>query len=70
MYPQSGMVRQPRGYRSGRCDSQSYDGLKVRFSATLGEEPEVEVTLVWLLRACDSPAERLEAIFKIERLCV
>ena len=27
------------------CDSRSYDGLKVRFSATVGEEPEVEVTL-------------------------
>jgi hypothetical protein len=29
------------------CDSQSYDALKVRFSATLGEEPQVEVGLVW-----------------------
>ncbi len=28
-----------------RCESQSYDALKVRFSATLGEEPEVEVAL-------------------------
>ena len=46
MYPQRGMVRQPRGYRSRRCDSQSHDALKVRFSATLGEEPEVEVGLV------------------------
>ena len=27
------------------CDSRSYDGLKGRFSATVGEEPEVEVTL-------------------------
>jgi hypothetical protein len=25
------------------CDSQSYDALQVRFSATVGEEPEVEV---------------------------
>jgi hypothetical protein len=28
------------------CDSQSYDAPKVRFSAALGEEPEVEVALV------------------------
>ena len=27
-------------------DSQPYDTLKVRFSATVGEEPEVEVVLV------------------------
>jgi hypothetical protein len=27
------------------CDNQSYNGLKVRFSATLGEEPEIEVGL-------------------------
>ncbi len=45
MYPQSGMVRQPRGYRSRRCDSQSLDALKVRFSTKVGEEPEVEVAL-------------------------
>ena len=32
--------------RSFPCNSQSYDGLKVRFSATLGEAPEVEVGLV------------------------
>jgi hypothetical protein len=25
------------------CDSQTYDALKVLFSATLGEEAEVEV---------------------------
>jgi hypothetical protein len=28
------------------CDTQSYNTLKVRFSATPGEEPEVEVALV------------------------
>ena len=28
------------------CDSQSYDPLKVRFCATVGEEPQVEVALV------------------------
>ena len=28
-------------HRARPCDSQSYDGLKVRFSATLGEESEV-----------------------------
>jgi hypothetical protein len=27
-------------------DSQSYDALKLRFSATVGEEPEVEVVLL------------------------
>ena len=27
------------------CDSQSYDGLEIRFSTTLGEEPVVEVGL-------------------------
>jgi len=27
------------------CDSQTYDGLQVRFSATVVEEPEVEVAL-------------------------
>ena len=32
-------------------DSQSYNALKVRFSATMGEELEVEVALVYLLRA-------------------
>jgi hypothetical protein len=28
------------------CDSQSYDALEVRFSATVGQEPEIEVGLV------------------------
>src|SRR5215204_2503115 len=28
------------------CDSRTYDGLKVRFSATLGKELKVEVGLV------------------------
>jgi hypothetical protein len=28
------------------CDSQSYDAPRVRFSATVGEEPEIEVALV------------------------
>ena len=39
----------PRGSsdaRSRPCDSQSYNGPKVRFSATVGEEPKVEVALV------------------------
>jgi hypothetical protein len=27
------------------CDSQSYDALRVRFTATLGEEPVVDVVL-------------------------
>ena len=34
------------GAKSPPRDSQSYDALKVRFSATLGQEPEVEVALV------------------------
>jgi hypothetical protein len=34
------------GARTCPSDSRSYDTLKVRFSATLGEEPEVEVGLV------------------------
>jgi hypothetical protein len=32
--------------RSRPCDSQSYNGLKVRFCATVGEEAEIEVALV------------------------
>jgi hypothetical protein len=28
------------------CDSHTYDALKIRFSATGGEEPEVEVRLI------------------------
>jgi hypothetical protein len=28
------------------CDSQTYNGLMIRFSATVGEEPEIEVALV------------------------
>jgi hypothetical protein len=28
------------------CDIRTYCGLKVRFSATVGEEPEVEVALI------------------------
>jgi hypothetical protein len=31
--------------KSRPCDSQYYDGLKLYFSATVGEEPEVEVGL-------------------------
>jgi hypothetical protein len=31
--------------RSLPCDSQTYNLLKVRISATMGEEPEVEVEL-------------------------
>ena len=32
-------------------DGQSYNGLKVRFSATLGEKPEVALALVYRLGA-------------------
>jgi hypothetical protein len=32
--------------RSRPCDSHTYNGLKMRFCATLGEEPEVKVGLV------------------------
>jgi hypothetical protein len=32
--------------RSLPCDSRTYNGLKVRFSATVGEEPVVELALV------------------------
>jgi hypothetical protein len=28
------------------CNSRSYNGLKLRFTATVGEEPEVEVGLI------------------------
>src|SRR3712207_2057978 len=31
-----------QGDGAGLCDSQTYNSLKIRFSATLGEEPEVE----------------------------
>jgi hypothetical protein len=31
--------------RTSPCDSQSYDAPKVRFSATLGEEHEVELSV-------------------------
>ena len=34
------------GRQVAQGDSQSYNGLKVRFSATVGKEPEVEVGLV------------------------
>jgi hypothetical protein len=27
-------------------DSRTYDGLKVRFSAKVGEKPEIEVALI------------------------
>jgi hypothetical protein len=36
----------PWAARTSPCDSQSYDAPKVRFSATVGEKPEVEVALV------------------------
>src|SRR5919202_300587 len=29
-----------------RCGSQSYDALKVRFSATVVEQPEIEIVVV------------------------
>ena len=32
---------------SRQSDSQSYNGLTVYFSATVGEEPEVAVALSW-----------------------
>jgi hypothetical protein len=35
--------------KSSPCDSQTYNGLKVHFSATVGEEPETEVLRVWPL---------------------
>jgi hypothetical protein len=35
----------PYAVRTSPRDSQSYDALRVRFSATLGEEPEIEVGL-------------------------
>jgi hypothetical protein len=37
----------PKPYvaRTSPCTKQSYNALKVRFSATLGEKPEVEVGL-------------------------
>ena len=31
--------------RTSSCDSQSYDALEVRFSATVREDPEIEVGL-------------------------
>jgi hypothetical protein len=43
--PRSCWRQSSSGARSRPCDSQSYNGLKVRFSATVGEEPEVEVAL-------------------------
>jgi hypothetical protein len=33
--------------RSRTCDRHTYNELKVHFSATVGEKPEVEVGLVW-----------------------
>jgi hypothetical protein len=35
-----------RGDGAAPGDSQTYDALKIRFSAMLGKEPEIEVTLV------------------------
>jgi hypothetical protein len=32
--------------RTSPCDSQSYDALEVRCSATVGEEAEIDVGLV------------------------
>jgi hypothetical protein len=40
------MLDEPWQARTCPCDSQSYDALKVRFSATVGGELEVEVGLV------------------------
>ena len=36
----------PQVARTSPCDSQTYEALRARFSATLGEEQEVEVGLV------------------------
>jgi hypothetical protein len=36
----------PQAAHTSPCDSQSYNALKIRFSAVVGEEPEVEVALV------------------------
>jgi hypothetical protein len=33
----------PLASRTSPCDSQCYNALKVRFPATVGEEPEVEL---------------------------
>jgi hypothetical protein len=44
--PRSCSRRGSADARSRPCDSQSYNGLKVPFSATVGEEPEVELALV------------------------
>jgi hypothetical protein len=43
-----GCSQKPKPYaaRTSPYDSQYYEALKVRFSATVGEEPEVELTLV------------------------
>jgi hypothetical protein len=32
--------------RSRPCDRQPYNGLKIRFSTKVGEEPEIEVALI------------------------
>ena len=34
------------GRQVSPVDSQTYDGLKVHFSATVGEEPEIQVALM------------------------
>jgi hypothetical protein len=36
----------PQSARTSPRDSHSHDDLKVRFSATVGKEPEVEVALI------------------------
>jgi len=36
----------PQAARTSARDTQSYDGLRVRFSATLGEELNIEMTLL------------------------
>jgi hypothetical protein len=40
--------RKPKSWaaRTSPFDSQTYNGLRVHFSGTVGEKPEVEVALV------------------------
>jgi hypothetical protein len=43
--PEGGILgSKPQVARTSPCDTRPYDDLKVRFSATVGEEPEVELS--------------------------
>jgi hypothetical protein len=44
------------GYTSP-CTVRSHNDLKVRFSATLGEEPEVEMTWIMLISGTSAPEQ-------------